>query len=112
MNTPATIGKLGRRPTIASTKSFLHPLFVVMLAVCLLLLPAAVPVQAKVGNDLVLQTELEQCKARVATLTTRVERLTKECNKECNNGALKVVVGKKTYCVSDERGDVILLVLH
>eukprot|EP00978_Attheya_sp_CCMP212_P042658 scaffold263742_cov35-Attheya_sp.AAC.1 len=40
MNTPATIGKPGRRPTLASTKSFRYPLFVVM--VLSLLLPAAV----------------------------------------------------------------------
>eukprot|EP00978_Attheya_sp_CCMP212_P020926 scaffold60533_cov45-Attheya_sp.AAC.1 len=41
MYTPATIGKPGHGPTLASTKSFRYPLFVVMLTV-FLLLPAAV----------------------------------------------------------------------
>uniref|UniRef100_A0A6T7H5Z0 Uncharacterized protein n=1 Tax=Attheya septentrionalis TaxID=420275 RepID=A0A6T7H5Z0_9STRA len=49
MNTPATTGKPGRRSTLATTKSFRYPLFVVM-AVSVLLLNSAV--QARLlGND-------------------------------------------------------------
>eukprot|EP00978_Attheya_sp_CCMP212_P040212 scaffold217179_cov45-Attheya_sp.AAC.1 len=69
-----------------------------MLAVCLLLLPAAVQAQrpSKRCNEALksLRSDLETCDATLETCDATLETL----SKDCDDDLLKVVYKEKTYC--------------